>query len=285
MSRHYNAKTDHSPIDYDKDLNAISRYFRGKGDQFQAIYRRWKLPVPEHDDVGTLIEQVTRRLIDFALVCDAVPMRTPRKLMATVKEMANRPAKFLSDVGRHDPEAVALVYDAFTRGSAENRLVLSQFEAGEDIRPPAEAIAEAATKVLGDLAKQSKNNPGVGGQTLVLQRELIQDLAVIFLRFGGSLKRSTQFNIELPAKYSYHGPFHDFLKLVLFPARPFARKAGFKMESIRSLVGIPDGEGQAKRKDTASLFGKYKDKGPERTPARVGNFFELHAKRLKSKHR
>ena len=74
----------------------------------------------------------------------------------------------------------------------------------------------------------------MGGQTLVLQRELIQDLAAIFLRFGGSLKRSTQFNIDLPAEYSYHGPFHDFLRLVLVPVRPFARKAGFKMESIRS---------------------------------------------------
>ena len=66
---------------------------------------------------GALIEQVTRRLIDFALVCDAIPMRTPLKLMATVKEIAKRPAKFLSDVGSYDPEAVALVYDAFTRGS------------------------------------------------------------------------------------------------------------------------------------------------------------------------
>jgi hypothetical protein len=167
-------------------------------------------------------------------------MRTPHKPKATVKEIAKRPSEFLSDIGRHDPEAVALVYDAFIRGSPENRLILLQFEAGEDTRPPEEETVLAAFKGLGDLTKQAKDNPGVGGQTLVLQRELIQDLAAIFLKFGGSLKRSTQFNIELPAKYSYHGPFHEFLELVLVPARPFASKAVFKMESIRSLVTIPN---------------------------------------------
>jgi hypothetical protein len=247
MPQHYKAVTDHSPIDYRKDLNSIPRHFRGKGEHFLAIYDRWKMPAPEHDDLRALIEQVTRRLIDFALTCDAIPMRTPHKLKATVKEVAKRPSEFLSDVGRYDPEAVALVYDAFTRGSPENRLIFLQFEAGLGPPPPAEAIAEAASKVLGDLAEQAKNNPGVGGQTLVLQRELIQDLAAIFLRFGGSLKRSTQFDNSVLGERVYKGPFHDFLKLVLPPVRQFARKAGFKMESIRSLVGLPDGHSLDKR--------------------------------------
>jgi hypothetical protein len=284
MPRHYKAVNDHSPIDYHKDLRATARYFREKGAQFLAIYDRWKLPAPAHDDLRSLIELVTRRLIDFALVCDAIPMRTPLKLMATVRDIAKRPTEFLSDVGRYDPEAVALVYDAFTRGSPENRLILSQFEAGEDTRPPEEDIAQAAFKVLDDLTEQIEDDPRVGGQTLILQRELIQDLAKLFLRCGGSLKRSTQFNNDLPAKYSYQGPFHDFLKLVLVPARSFASKAGFKMESIRSLAGIPDGIRPVEREDPAALFGKYEGAVPKRTPARVGNFFELHANRLTSKH-
>jgi hypothetical protein len=283
MPRHYKAKTDHSPIDHKKDLHAITRYFRGKGDHLLAIYDRWELTAPEHDDVGALVELITRRLIDFVLVCDAIPMRTPRKMMATVKEIAKRPAKFLSDVGSYDPEAVARVYDAFTRGSPENRLILSQFEAGEDTRPSEEAIAQAAFKVLEDLIKKIEDSSGVGGQTLVLQRELIQDLAKIFLRFGGSLKRSTQFDNDLPAKYFYHGPFHDFLRIVLVPVRPFARRAGFKMESVRSLVGIPGQEDQIKNKELSSLFGKHEDRGPERTPVRVGNFFKLHGHRLKNR--
>lgn len=238
MSRHYKAITDHRSIDYGEDLNSIERYFRGKGDSFRAISTRWKLPPPETDDVGALVEQVRRRLIEFALVCDAVPMRTPRKLMATVKEIAKRPAEFLAKVGEYDPEAVARVYSAFTRGSPENRVVLSQFEAGNGPPPSTEAIARAALQALEELQTMQAETSHVGGQKLVLQRELIQDLAAIFVRFGGSLKRSTQFDIELPAQYSYNGPFHDFLKLVLVPVRPFARKAGFKMESIRSRVAI-----------------------------------------------
>lgn len=281
MPRHYKAVTDHRPIDYGQDLRSIARYFRGKGDNFRAIFARWKLRPLENDDAGALIEQVTRRLIDFALVCDAIPMRTPLKLRATVREIAKRPAKFLSDVGRYDPEAVALVYDAFTRGSPDNRLVLSQFEAGANTRPPEDAIARAASEVLADLEKQIEDDPRVGGQTLVLQRDLIQDLAVIFVKFGGSLKRSTQFNVNLPAMYEYHGPFHDLLELVLVPARLFARKAGFKLESIRSLVTIPDGDNSSMTKSDPSLFGKHEDAAPERAPARVGNFFKLHGHRLK----
>lgn len=283
MARHYKAVTDHVPIDHKKDLHAIARYFRGQGDNFLAIFDRWKLRRPEHDDVGVLVEQVTRRLIDFALVCDAIPMRTPRKLMATVKEITRRPAKLLSNVGSYDPEAVARVYVAFTRGSREDRLILSQFESGNGPPPPEDAIAHAASVVLKDLTAQIKDGSGAGGQTLVLQRELVQDLAVIFLRSGGSLKRSTRFNERLPQLYSYHGPFHDLLELVLVPVGPFARKAGFRMASIRSLVAIPDENIQVEPKGLASLFGGYENNGPERAPARVGNFFELHANRLKTR--
>jgi hypothetical protein len=283
MPRHYKAVTDHGPIDYHKDLRAIARYFREKGAQFLAIYDRWKLPAPAHDDLRSLIEQVTRRLIDFALACDAIPKRTPRKLRATVREIARRPAKFLADVGSYDPEAVALVYGAFIRGSRENRLILSQFEAGDDTRPPEEDIAQAAFKVLDDLTKNIEDDPRVGGQTLILQRELIQDLAVIFVRFGGSGKRATQFMKDLPAQYIYHGPFHHFLALVLVPVRPFAGKAGFKMESIRSLVAIPDWENLAMSEPDPRLFGKHEVAALERGPARAGNIFELHGNRLRKR--
>ncbi|PZF78266.1 hypothetical protein DK847_00100 [Aestuariivirga litoralis] len=282
MPRHYKAVIDHSPIDYHKDLRAIARYFRGKGAQFLAIYDRWKLPAPAHDDLRALLEQVTRRLIDFALACDAIPMRTPLKLMPTVRRIARRPAEFLAKVHKYDPQAVALVYDSFTRGCRENRLVLSQFEAGEDTRPPDEEIARAASVVLADLQRKNEDDSHKGGQTLVLQRELIQDLAVMFVRSGGSGKRTTQFNMDLPALYIYHGPFHAFLALVLIPVRPFARKSGFKMESIRSLATIPDWENLDMSETDPWLFGKHEDRGLERGPARVGNFFKLHAHRLKN---
>lgn len=283
MPRHYKAVTDHRPIDYQKDLDAISRYSRGRGDDLRAIFLRWKLRPLEEDEIGALISRVTRRLVDFALVCDAVPMRTPQKLMATVSRIAKRPDAFLASSHTYDPEAVALLYDAFARGSPDNRLLLSLFEVGEGPPPSAKAIALAASQVQVELQTQSDNTPHVGGQTLVLQRELIQDLAVIFLKFGGSLKPSTRFNIKLPASYSYHGPLHDFLTLVLPPVRKFASRAGFKMESIRSLAKIPDVANRSESKGPISLLGKCNDTEPDRIPARVGNFFKLHGHRLKNR--
>jgi AcrR family transcriptional regulator len=249
MPRHYKAVTDHRPIDYAKDLNAIHRYFKGKTNRLLSIYRRWKLSPPNHDDTRAIIEQVTRRLIDFALACDAFPKRTRRQLMATVKEISKRPVAFLVNTGKYDPEAVARVYEAFARGSPENRLTLSLFEVGRGPPPPAEALGQAASRAMEELAKQIAEDSQVGGQTLVLQREVIEDLSAIFLQFGGTLKRSTQCHDDPLTEFTYQGPFHDFLKLVLPPVRPFARKAGFKMESIRSLVAIPSKEHPAARKD------------------------------------
>lgn len=155
MVRHYKAVTDHTPIDFEDGLEAIESYFEGRSEEIRSIFGHWKHRPPEPDDVEALIDLTTRRLIEFALVCDAIPMRTPLKLEATVKAMAKRPAEFLANVRYYHPEAVALVYDAFTRESKENRVLLSHFEAGSGPPPPAEAIAQAAFKVWDDLIEQT----------------------------------------------------------------------------------------------------------------------------------
>lgn len=282
MARDYKALTAHAPIDYQDDLDAVSSYFEGKDNEFLFIFERWNLRRREYDDVEALIDRVTQRLVQFALECDALPLRTPRKLRATVQAIARHPADFLANVGRYDPEAVALVYAAFTKGSPQNRLLLSSFEADRGAAPPAEAIAQAASVVLVDLEEQISKTDHVGGQTLVLQRNLVRDLASIFVNSGGSLKRSTRFH-SAGEEFSYHGPFHDFLELVLPPVRTFARKAGFRMESTRSLITIPKKDDQREEETQQSIFGTYDEMEPERTPARVGNFFELHRRRLKKR--
>ena len=152
-------------------------------------------------------------------------MRTLRQLSATVTRIAKSPEEFLADVGRWDPEATARVYAAFARGSRQNRLLLERFEAGEGPPPATEAIAKAAFEVRDELARQMANAPQVGGQTLALRRDFILKLAAIFVKFGGSLRRSTRFNLRVPACFTYHGPFHDFLALVLPPVMLFCTQS------------------------------------------------------------
>ena len=236
MPQHYKAVTEHKSIDYDKDLRSIARYFRGKGDNFRAIFDRWKLCPLEDDDVGALVEQVARRLIEFALDCDAQPMRTPRKLMPTIIAIGNDPANFVENCKDFDPEAVELIFLVFVLLQQENRMRLLLFEAGIVPSLPVEGIAQAAGIVFVGLIDQAEHDAHVGGQHLELRAALVRDLAKLFEEFGGAVKLSTRLDPTARDGFSYEGPFHDFLDLVLPIVMPFAAKAGFKKNSTRSMV-------------------------------------------------
>lgn len=236
MPRHYNAITDHVPIEYDSDLDEITAYFRAHAEDLRGLFERWALRPLESDDGDALIEQLNRRVTGFALDCNALPLRTPRQLMATVKAIRIDPEAFLRDVGRYDPEAVARVYGAYASVSVVNRTQLAGFEAGLGPAPRPDEIAAAAANILGDLEAEARAVSRVGGQPLTLQQNLAHDLARIFKNFGGRVTRVTRFYPDARPQYIETGPFHDFLELVLPPARPFAERAGFRLKSIRSLV-------------------------------------------------
>jgi hypothetical protein len=236
MPRHYKAITNHVPIDYGADLNAIELYFNGKRNEFEPLFKFWNLRPLEFDDCGALVDQLKRRVTGFALDCNALPMRTPRQLTATVKAIARKPEAFLDDVGKYDPEAAARVYGAYAVLSDEHYACLEQFEWGKGPAPPAGAIAMAAEKVLGDLEAERRQISCVGGQPLILQTEFAQDLARIFRNFGGRTSRVIRYDGAKSPTYFEDGPFYGFLEIVVPPARPFAERAGFRLRSIRSLV-------------------------------------------------
>ncbi|WP_421693936.1 hypothetical protein [Aestuariivirga sp.] len=226
-------------MNYCNDLDEIDLYFTGRDKEFVSLFERWKLRLLEFDDCAALIAQLRRRLTDFALNCNAMPLRTPRQLMPTVRAIAESPLVFLEHVGNYDPEAVARVYGAFIGDSVERSKVLEDFEWGKGPPPDLEAIAEAVVKVVNELALEISDASHRGGQRLVLQNELILDLAGIFESFGGKIVRITRFDPQRQPSYVEDGPFHQFLKIVVPPARASARRAGFRMQSIRSLAGIP----------------------------------------------
>jgi hypothetical protein len=158
--------------------------------------------------------------------------------MATVRAIARKPIAFLGNLGTYDPEAAAKVYGAYGSVSLENRLRLSQFEAGLGPAPPAEEIAAAAARVLCYLEAETQKDSHVGGQTLELRNELVLDLATIFKNFGGRTTRVTRFDPDRVPAHFEDGPFHGFLEIVIPAARPFAKRAGFRMQSLPSLVAI-----------------------------------------------
>ena len=233
------AITNHAPMDFGHDLDEIQAYLTERADDLVAIFQRRKLRPLEFDEVGPLIAQLQRRLIGFAFDCNALPLRTPRQLIPTVKAIAKDPATFLARVGEYDPEAVARIYGAYAGDSEERRKILEDFEWGKGDPPPVEAIVLAAKKVLADLEAEKRKTSHQGGQTLVLQNALILDLARIFENHGGRLSRNTRFVAQKLPESVEDGPFHDFLGIVVPPVRASAERAGFRMRSIRSLAGIP----------------------------------------------
>lgn len=239
MPRHWKAITNHVPMDFGHDLDEIVAYFADRDREFVSVFERWKLRPLQFDEVGPLIAQLRRRLIGFALDCNALPLRTPQQLMATVKAIAKDPRTFLERVGQYDPEAVARVYGAYAGKSDERRKTLEDFEWGKGPPPPVEDIVVAANAVRARLEAELRKTSHRGGQELVLQIELILDLARIFENHGGRIKRITRLDPERRPEYVEYGPFHDFLGIVVPPARASARRAGFRMQSIRSLAGIP----------------------------------------------
>lgn len=236
MPRHYKAITDHVSIDYAADLDRIELYFVGRRKELEALFVRWKLRTLEFDDVEALLDQLKRRVTGFALDCNALPLRTPRQLSATVKAIARDPQAFLNDVGKYDPEAAARVYGAYAALSDEHHACLEKFECGMGPAPPVGAIAAAALRVLGDLETERLQTSRIGGQPLVLQQGLARDLARIFRNFGGRTSRVIGYDSQRSPTHVEDGPFYGFLEIAVPPARPFAEKAGFRLKSIRSLV-------------------------------------------------
>ena len=237
MSRYHKAVTDFVPIDYELHLGRIDVYFDWQHKALVKLFDDWGLRPLLSDDCEALVDQLKRRLVSFALDCNSLPMRTPNQLVSTVRAILRNPSDFVEKSERYDPEVVALMLGALGGVSHEASVRVHEYELGTGSRPGREDVLEAARSVLRKLQSESSAMSNVGGQNLVLQRQLIKDLAQIFKNYGGRVTRITRFVDEDPRpRYVEGGPFHDFLAIVLPPALLFARRAGLKMKSHRSLV-------------------------------------------------
>ena len=242
MPKHYKPIVGHKPAVSVAELDAIEDHLENIRGELKDLFERWKLKKMDFDDWGPFISQIKRRLIEFVLHCDALPLRTPRQLIPTVRVIANDPCAFLENVGRYDPEAAAGVYGAFANRSAQHYSQLEKFEWGSGPAPAAEEIANAAHFFLAQLQEEARLFSRRGGQRLLLQQELARDLRRIFVQAGGRVTRVVRFNLDRTSEENEDGPFHAFLRLVLPPVRPFATRAGFRMTSIRILVINSEGD-------------------------------------------
>jgi hypothetical protein len=208
---------NHHPISSDA-LSAIDQYVGSKTPVIAEHFQKHYDIALEESDVESLTNAINEALVRFSLTSTAVPLRSPNQLVATVKKIAEEPARFLAELDRYDPEAAARVVSVYAR-NPEARDQFLRFEAGLGPPPPAEDIASAAKQFLREV-EEHKGASGTrkGGRPIDdLQTELAIELGRLYVGFGGSLGRSVH--------DGEYGPFHEFLEIVLPAVRQHGRLA------------------------------------------------------------
>lgn len=212
--------------DKDTDIIDFTRKLRARREDIFSSLAQCGVDLCPRDRVDFMV-QVRTALIEFVAACRARPLRTPRKLMPTVKLIRDDPESFLENVASYAPAAADLVYAAYRKLFSE-RQDLEAFEAGLGPPPPAADIgraADAAIVFLEQVAEaRRKGRP---------RMELVEDLAVtlgkLFLGFDGHLRRTVH------DKES--GPFYAFLTAVAETVRPLLRNTGYTL-TPETMVGF-----------------------------------------------
>lgn len=229
MPTRYKAEADHKPIRYKKDILKLRAEFNRRRRDLCEILKK-ECPAIDQSMVKDVLAWIYRDLLVFVLKCAAMPLRTPRMLMATVAIAANDPVWFLKKMDKLDPEAVARVVGTCGARSKANELALLNREIGIGTGPPPEEIRAAAVEVLARLRQDIANGGTKRRPKVELQYDLAISLGRRFVAMGGRLTRVT-FDGET-------GPFHRLLEIVLVPtAKRLAKEAGFAL-TIRSMVRI-----------------------------------------------
>lgn len=223
MPTRYNPVVVSSPRDDGDDLEGIAADLEKRRDQLLGVMERECLRFDE-DGIEVEFGYLCEELFRFALACNAMPSRTPRKLMATVAVAKRFPADFLRCTNLFDPEAVVRIIDACAARSEGNKLALLNWEIGVGAGPPPEEIRAAAETALDQLSRETTK----GRPRTEHQRDLALALGRRFVAMGGKITRVT-FDGET-------GPFHRLLKVILVPTvKRLAREAGFVL-TPRSMV-------------------------------------------------
>jgi hypothetical protein len=122
--------TSHKPINDHKPLNLLQEIERLEGHlkadfpDLIAIARKGK-PL-EDDEEEELRGQFFRSLFQFTTLCAARPVRSPNKLIGTLRDIERRPDEFIQDHAKYDPEAANMVFRHYG-----GRVELALFEIGK----------------------------------------------------------------------------------------------------------------------------------------------------------
>ena len=220
MPTKYKPILNHIALEYGAELDAIENHVYSCCIAIRDILVARGVPA-ETIELEVLVEQLIQILCQFAMNCDALPPKTPRKLLATIERIGKNPSEFLVKSDGYDPEAKERVLGAYAGMSPSNRQSVYKFELGNTDGMSENQLVEASRLAAEVLQKDALERKKGGPLKLDGQTSLAVDLASFFLSKGGSIARTVADGET--------GPFHQFLELVLPAVRPFARRANFAL--------------------------------------------------------
>jgi hypothetical protein len=206
------------PPDKDTDVDDFARILRSRREHIFSCLAKCGEELGPRDRID-FMEQLRTILIEFVAACRARPLRTPMKLMPTVKLIRDDPESFLENVANYAPAAADLVYAAYRKLFPE-RQDLEAFEAGLGPPPPAADIARAADAAIAVLEQAAKAR-GRGRPPIDLVKNLSVTLGNLFVCFDGHLRRTVHDEES--------GPFHAFLTIVTETVRPLLRDTDYTL--------------------------------------------------------
>ena len=232
MPKRYEPELDHKPVgwgtercgDKDVEIERLVAALRSRSKALTEPFKQCGVDL-EADDLDAFLDRLQFIIVKFVACCRAHPLRTPRKLLPTVKLIKEDPGSFLARSEDYSPEAAGLVFAEYRR-LFPGRPDLAEFEAwlvseaGSVPTLDPSDIARAADAAIAVLEQQAENWPR-GRSAMELVERFSVDLGKLFLGFGGHLRRTVHDGES--------GPFHAFLTLIAELVRDPLRDTGYTL--------------------------------------------------------
>lgn len=228
MPTRYEPELDHKPLgwgsealgDKDTEVERLVSNLRANKARIVDAFQQCGVEL-QYDELPPLLLNLQLLLIKFVAKCRAHPLRTPRQLLPTVKEIRHDPQAFLDKMEDYSPEVVALVLEICLR-LFPGKYDLETFELGRGTAPDIADIAHAADVAVSVLEEDAKCQKK-GRPNMHLVDKLSVKLGKQFRGLGGHLRRTVHDQES--------GPFLSFVEAAVSPARLLVSLSGYSLNA------------------------------------------------------
>jgi hypothetical protein len=162
MPTRYKPVLDHEPLAWTggEERAGLADRLEQRLEQYEIELAQLCGAAEEDDDLAAWRRDLRVRLLRFMALCRAEPLRSPNKVLATLKWIERSPEVFLDRMGKCDPVAMALWIRAFTGLSRTHQRRWLEFESGSpDATPSPWDVSRAAREAMTRIVKAAPLPP------------------------------------------------------------------------------------------------------------------------------